>query len=167
VSTILNTNGSQLEIPAVSNPAEFHAVIVMAEWNSHITEALTAGAVDTFHKAGVPDENIEIIKVAGSVELVYAARLATRLPGVNAVITIGCVIRGDTPHFDYVCESVTQGVATINAEGTVPVIFGVLTVNEEQQAIDRAGGSLGNKGSEAAVAAIQMAELTKKLTARF
>ncbi len=95
----------------------------------------------------------------GTVELVNASARAQATGKYNAIIAIGCVIRGDTPHFDYVCQMAAQGIATLNAKGTVPVIFGILTVENLQQALDRAGGTLGNKGSEAAAAAIEMANL--------
>ncbi len=99
----------------------------------------------------------------GTVELVNAAAMAlTHMPDLKAIILLGCVIRGDTPHFDYVCQIVSQGTAELNARGDAPVIFGVLTVENQQQALDRAGGALGNKGAEAAVAAIHMANLHTK-----
>ena len=100
--------------------------------------------------------------VPGTVELTYAASKMVHSGRYDAVIVFGCVIRGGTPHFDYVCDSVTQGVAMLNAEGKVPVIFGVLTTDDEQQAIDRAGGVLGNKGTEAAEAAIKMCDFSCK-----
>ena len=104
-------------------------------------------------------DNIDIMHVPGAVELTYGAAHIMKEERIDAIIVIGCVIRGDTPHFDYVCQSVTQGVATLNAQGKVPVIFSVLTVNDKQQALDRCGGRLGNKGVEGAVTAIHMANL--------
>ena len=98
----------------------------------------------------------------GTVELTFGASALIEESLFDAVIVFGCVVRGDTPHFDYVCQSVTQGVTSLNADCDIPVIFGVLTVNNEQQALDRAGGCLGNKGAEAAVAAIKMANLHHK-----
>lgn len=133
--------------------------IVVADWNSEITYALAQGAVDTFRKHGVPSDNIDIIHVPGTVELTYGAARIMKEERVDAVIVIGCVIQGDTPHFDYVCQSVTQGVAALNAQGKVPVIFSVLTVLNHQQALDRCGGKLGNKGVEGAYTAIRMANL--------
>ena len=160
MSTILNTNGAELEIPQISEPHGFKCAIFTAEWNPRVTQALRDGAIDVLHKAGVSDNSIFAQDVPGTVELVNAAALALRgMPDVKAVIIIGCVIRGDTPHFDYVCDIVSAGTARLNALGKAPVIFGVLTVDNEQQALDRAGGSLGNKGAEAAVAAIKMANL--------
>lgn len=156
MSTILNTNGEQLAIPTPYNPAAFTCEIITAKWNSDITHALRDGAVETLRKAGVRDENIHLHDVPGTVELINAAAvLAKRRP--DAVIIIGCVIRGDTPHFDYVCMQAAQGAAIINARGETPLIFGILTVDNLYQALERAGGTLGNKGSEAAAAAIEMA----------
>lgn len=162
MSTILNTNGADLEIPQPLSK-DFSCAIVVAEWNEHITGALLRGAVDVLRQAGVGEENIHVHHVPGSVELVYGSRVVIDTLKPDAVIAIGCVIRGDTPHFDYVCESATQGVTALNVEGKAAVIFGVLTVDTEQQAIDRAGGCLGNKGAEAAVAAIKMANLKVSL----
>ena len=133
--------------------------IIVADWNSDITFAMAQGAIDTFVKHGVPKENIDVIHVPGAVELTYGAARFMKEERVDAVIVIGCVIQGDTPHFDYVCQSVTQGVAMLNAQGKVPVVFSVLTVLDRQQALDRCGGKLGNKGIEGAVTAIRMANI--------
>lgn len=145
------------------NGNDFRCAIITASWNSHITYALRDGAVRTFETAGVSREALNLIEVPGTVELVKAAAIAQNTKQYDAIIIIGCVIRGDTPHFDYVCQIAAQGCAILNASQGAPVIFGVLTVNDEQQALDRAGGRLGNKGSEAAEAAIVMANLTIKL----
>ncbi|MDE6247027.1 MAG: 6,7-dimethyl-8-ribityllumazine synthase [Muribaculaceae bacterium] len=156
MSTVLNTNGESLQIPKPYNPATFVCDIVYAKWNPDVTHPLRDGAVETLREAGVKNENIRLHAVPGTVELINAAGvLVKRRP--DAVIIIGCVIRGDTPHFDYVCQQAAQGAAILNAQGETPVIFGVLTVDNLQQALDRAGGTLGNKGAEAAVAAIEMA----------
>lgn len=133
--------------------------IVVADWNSDITFSLAQGAVVTLTKHGVTADNIDVLHVPGTVELTYGAARIMKEERVNAVIVIGCVIQGDTPHFDYVCQSVTQGVSMLNAQGKVPVIFSVLTVLNKQQALDRCGGKLGNKGVEGAVTAIRMANL--------
>lgn len=135
--------------------------IVVSDWNSDITFALADGAWSTLRKHGVLDENIFIQHVPGAVELTYAAAALMRDSSVrwNAIIVIGCVIQGDTPHFDYVCQSVTQGVTMLNAQAVTPVVFSVLTTTNRQQAIDRAGGCLGNKGVEGAFTAIRMANL--------
>ena len=133
--------------------------IIVADWNSKITFAMAQGAVDTFIRHGVPADQIDVIHVPGTVELTYGAARIMKEERVDAVVVIGCVIQGETPHFDYVCQSVTQGVAALNAQGKVPVIFSVLTVLNEQQALDRCGGRLGNKGIEGAVTAIRMANI--------
>lgn len=133
--------------------------LVVADWNSEITFAMAQGAIDTLIKHGVQGDNIDVLHVPGTVELTYGATHIMKEERVNAVIVIGCVIQGETPHFDYVCQSVTQGVATLNAQGKVPVIFSVLTVLNQQQALDRCGGKLGNKGVEGAYTAIRMANL--------
>lgn len=131
--------------------------IVVADWNSEVTYAMAQGAFDTLVKHGVTEENIDLVHVPGTVELTYGAARVMREERVAAVIVIGCVIRGETPHFDYVCSSVTQGVTALNVQGKVPVIFSVLTVLDKQQALDRCGGRLGNKGVEGAYTAIRMA----------
>lgn len=134
--------------------------IIVADWNSEITFALAQGAIDTFRKHGVEEDNILVQHVPGTVELTYAAaRLIDEYADMDAIVVIGCVIQGDTPHFDYVCQSVTQGLTILNAQGNVPVIFSVLTTLDKQQALDRAGGRLGNKGVEGAYTAIRMANL--------
>lgn len=147
------------QLPSADVLGRQRYAIVVADWNSDITFALAKGALDTFRKHGVQDDNIDVLHVPGTVELTYGAAHIMKEERVDAVIVIGCVIQGDTPHFDYVCQSVTQGVAALNAQGKVPVIFSVLTVLNQQQALDRAGGKLGNKGVEGAYTAIRMANL--------
>ena len=159
MSTILNTNGESLPIPTLNKKTLGKFYIVTAEWNSEITHVLRQGAIDVLNKAGVESSKIKCVAVPGTVELVNAAALMVHGGDAAAVIVIGCVIRGDTPHFDYVCQIASQGVAALNAEGKSPVIFGVLTVDNLSQAQQRAGGVLGNKGAEAAMAAIEMANL--------
>lgn len=132
--------------------------IVVAEWNSEITGALLNGAVNTLEKHGCMPENIHVKTVPGSFELVYGARQMVLNGGYDAVIILGCVIKGETPHFDYICQGVTNGIARINATQDIPVIYGLLTTYDLQQAKDRAGGKLGNKGDECAVDAIKMAK---------
>ena len=162
MSTILNTNGATLRIPEAAAPDyTFH--IVTADWNPEITHALRDGAHDALLKAGVSEENIRHLAVPGTVELVNAAALLVDSLHPSGVIVIGCVIRGDTPHFDYVCMQAAQGCAILNARGRTPVIFGVLTVDNLSQAQERAGGILGNKGAEAACAAIEMANIHHSL----
>ena len=133
--------------------------IVCAEWNDQITGALLQGALDLFAREGY--EDVTVAYVPGTVELTYGAAQMARTGRYDAVIMIGCVIRGGTPRFDYVCDSATQGCAYLNATQNVPIIFCVLTTDDLQQALDRAGGALCNKGTEAAEAAIKMAHFAR------
>lgn len=134
--------------------------IVRAEWNSKITEKLYQGVVEILRKYEAESSKID---VPGAVELVYGAKKMIGTGTFDAVIVLGCIIQGDTKHFDYVCNFVTDGTRELNLRFDVPVIFGVLTVNNEQQADDRAGGKLGNKGEECALTAIKMAKLNKNI----
>ena len=120
------------QLPSADVLGRQRYAIVVADWNSEITYAMAQGAVETLVKHGVPEENVDVLHVPGAVELTYGAARITKEERVNAVIVIGCVIQGDTPHFDYVCQSVTQGVAMLNTQGKVPVIFSVLTVLNKQ-----------------------------------
>jgi len=148
------------QLPSADVLGRQRYAIIVADWNSEITYALAQGAVDTLIRHGVDEENIDIVHVPGTVELTFgAARAMEKESRLSAIIVIGCVIQGDTPHFDYVCQSVTQGVTILNAQGKVPVIFSVLTTLNKQQALDRAGGQLGNKGIEGAYTAMRMANL--------
>ena len=158
MSTILNTNGENLRIPSPLK-LNYSFDIVTAEWNPEITHALRDGAGEVLKKAGVNPRMIRLWSVPGTVELVNAAAALLNKGASNGVIVIGCVIRGDTPHFDYVCQQVAQGTAVLNAKGKTPVVFGVLTVDNLKQALERAGGKLGNKGEEAGCVAIEMANL--------
>ena len=132
--------------------------IVVAEWNKDITGALLDGCVSTLEKHGALPENIHVKTVPGSFELVYGAQQLCKNDGFDAIIILGSVIRGDTPHFDYICQGVTFGISRLNATQNIPVIFGLLTTDDHQQAVDRSGGKLGNKGDECAVDAIKMAK---------
>jgi len=147
------------QLPSADVLGRQRYAIIVADWNSEITYAMAQGAVDTLIKHGVQEDNIDVVHVPGTVELTYGAAHILKEERIDAVIVIGCVIQGETPHFDYVCQSVTQGVAALNAQGKVPVIFSVLTVLNQQQALDRCGGRLGNKGIEGAYTAIRMANL--------
>lgn len=147
------------QLPSAEVLGRQRYAIVVADWNSDITYPMMLGAVETLTKHGVSVDNIDVVHVPGAVELTYGAARIMKEERIDAIIVIGCVIKGDTPHFDYVCQSVTQGVAILNAQGKVPVIFSVLTVNDKQQALDRCGGKLGNKGIEGAVTAMHMANL--------
>ena len=149
-------NLSDYDFDSVPNAEGKKFGIVVAEWNSNITFALAEGARNTLLKHGVKEDDIEMKMVPGSFELIYGAQKMSKSGKFDAVIAIGCVVRGDTPHFDYICAGTTQGLAQLNTEGEIPVIFGLLTTNNMEQAEERAGGRLGNKGDECAVTAIKM-----------
>lgn len=144
-------------------PRDMRVAIVRTIWNSHITEALLNGALETLKSAGIDDDMIDTFEVPGAVELTFASAKLVDTGNYDAIIILGCVIRGGTPHFDYVCQSVTQGNAYLNSECDIPIIFGVLTVDNEQDALDRAGGRLGNKGSECAQATLMMYDFVDKV----
>lgn len=146
-------------LPSADVLARQRYAIIVADWNKEITYALAQGAIDTLLKHGVKDNHISITHVPGTIELTFSAQRVISVKQPDAVIVIGCVIQGETPHFDYVCQSVTQGITLLNAKGQVPVVFSVLTTLNKQQALDRAGGKLGNKGVEGAITAIQMANI--------
>ena len=150
---------SAYDINSVPSAENMRFGVVVAEWNWEITSALANGVVDTLKKHGATDENISVKYVPGTFELPLGGQYFAELDNVDAVILLGCVIQGDTRHFDYICEGVTQGTKDLNLKYNKPFIFGVLTTNNEQQALDRAGGKLGNKGDEAAVTAIKMVAL--------
>lgn len=133
--------------------------IVVADWNKEVTRALLDGAVKTLKKHGAEVKNIVVKHVPGSFELTIGAQFLAEYDDLDAVICLGCVIQGETPHFTYICQGVTQGITQLNLEYNIPFIFGVLTTNTFEQAAERAGGIHGNKGDEAAVTAIKMAAL--------
>lgn len=147
----------------VPSAEEMSFGIVVAEWNSNITGPLLEGAVNLLKEAGCKSENIIVRHVPGAYELTYGAELLCEYTDVDAIITLGCVIKGDTPHFDYICMGVTNGINTVQLDNNTPIAFGVLTVNTLEQALERAGGKLGNKGAEAAATAIKMAALKIEL----
>lgn len=149
-------NLSDYDFNSVPDGSEMTFGIVVAEWNKHITEKLLEGACNTLEKHGVKPENIYVKRVPGSFELTFGAKRMAETKDVNAVIVLGCVVRGDTPHFDYVCSGVTQGITELNLMYDIPFIFGLLTTDKMQQSEDRAGGKYGNKGDEAAVTALKM-----------
>lgn len=134
--------------------------IVEAEWNAHINNRLTASAKACLDEMGA---ECQLFHVPGAVELTFAASQLIESSLFDAIIVFGTVIRGGTPHFDYVCQSVTQGITALNADCDTPVIFGVLTVDNEQDALDRAGGSVGDKGHECAEAALKMVDFKRKV----
>jgi len=139
--------------------------MVVAEWNEEVTNALAAGAHKTLLAYGAKEENVIRVNVPGSYELTFAAQKMAQKSDIDAVICIGCVIQGDTKHFDFICDAVAKGITDLNIKFNLPVIFGVLTPNTQEQAEDRAGGKHGNKGDEAAVTAIKMLGLRKSFDA--
>ncbi|GGM34054.1 6,7-dimethyl-8-ribityllumazine synthase [Paraliobacillus quinghaiensis] len=137
--------------------------IVVGRFNEFITSKLLGGAEDTLRRHGVKEENVSIAWVPGAFEIPLVAKQMAASGKYDAVITLGTVIRGSTPHFDYVCSEVTKGVSSVSMESNLPVIFGVLTTETIEQAIERAGTKAGNKGADAAVSAIEMANLLNEL----
>lgn len=158
------TNLSAYDASVIPAADAMKFAIVVADWNPNITYAMCDGAIETLKKHGAKDMNISVYHVPGSFELTYAcARLMESDETLDAIIAFGSVVRGGTPHFDYVCSGTTNGIAELNAKGDIPVIFGLLTTDDMKQAEDRAGGCLGNKGVECAQTAIRMADLKDKL----
>ena len=157
-----NKNLSDYDKNSVPNAKNFRFGIVVAEWNDVITEALYSGAIQALLENQVPVQNIIRWNVPGSFELIYGSKKMLQTQNVDAVIAIGCVIQGQTKHFDFVCDGVTQGIKDLNVQTDIPVIFCVLTDNTMQQSIDRSGGIHGNKGTEAAIAAIKMAYIRQQ-----
>jgi 6,7-dimethyl-8-ribityllumazine synthase len=156
-------NLSEYDLSTVPKANHMKFGIVVAEWNYEITGALAQGAADTLKKHGVSDENIIVKHVPGTFELTLGAQYMAEYTEVDAIIVLGCVIQGETRHFDFICSGVTQGITSLNVKYNKPFIFGVLTTDNQQQALDRAGGKLGNKGDEAAVTAIKMLALRNDL----
>lgn len=157
-----NKNLSEYDKNTIPSAKDFRFGIVVSEWNDKITEGLFSGAEKALLDCDASPDNIIRWNVPGSFELVYGAKRMIDTQQVDTVIVIGCVIQGETKHFDFVCEGVTQGIKDLNVQTDVPVIFCVLTDNNEQQSIDRSGGVHGNKGTEAAIAAIKMAYLRQQ-----
>ena len=157
-----NKNLSQYDKNIIPNAESLRFGIITSQWNEQITYGMRNGAIETLKDCGAIDDNILLWEVPGSFELVHAAKRMLDTTEVDVIIVIGCVIQGETRHFDFVCQGVTQGIAQLNAEQSkVPIIFCVLTDNTFQQSLDRSGGKLGNKGVEAAITAIKMAVLGK------
>lgn len=147
----------------VPNAEEMRFGIVVSDWNNEITKQLLEGATGTLLKHGTRKENIVVKHVPGSFELTLGAQFIAEYDDVDAIICIGCVIQGETPHFTFICQGVTQGITQLNLEYNIPFIFGVLTTDNLEQARERAGGRLGNKGDEAAITAIKMAALQREM----
>ncbi|MES2458537.1 MAG: 6,7-dimethyl-8-ribityllumazine synthase [Bacteroidota bacterium] len=157
-------NLSDFSHTTVPDGGAYKFAIAVAEWNAEITGSLYNGALQTLIKHGVKEENILSVAVPGSFELTAAADLLLKKhQDLDGVICLGCVIQGDTKHFDFICDAVAHGITNVSVKYSKPVIFGVLTTNDQQQAIDRAGGRHGNKGDEAAITALKMAELSSSL----
>ena len=152
-------NLSDYDIKSVPSASEMKFGIVSSEWNSEITDALLKGAFETLLKHGAKEKNILKKYVPGSVELTLGAQFMAEYADLDAIICLGCVIQGETRHFDFVCQSVTHGITELNMNYNIPFVFGVLTCDNQQQAKDRSGGKHGNKGNEAAITAIKMAQL--------
>ena len=160
-----NKNLSDYDKNKIPNANHFRFGILVSEWNEHITEGLYKGAIVALTDCGALHENIIRWNVPGSFELIYGAKKMIETQKPDVVIVIGSVIKGETQHFDFVCDGVTQGIKDLNVLSDSPVIFCVLTDNTEQQSVDRSGGQHGNKGTEAAIAAIKMAFVRQQATA--
>jgi 6,7-dimethyl-8-ribityllumazine synthase len=156
-------NLSEYDLNSVPSAEGMKFGIVVAEWNYEITRALAQGALDTLKKHGAREEDILVKHVPGSFELTLGAQYLAEYSNVDAILALGCVIQGETRHFDFICQGVTQGITSLNMKYNKPFIFGLLTTDNHQQALDRAGGRLGNKGDEAAVTAIKMLALRNNL----
>ncbi len=157
-------NLSEYDLTSVPSASEMSFGIVVSEWNHEVTGALAQGAVYTLKMHGAKDVNIILKHVPGSFELTLGAQYLAEFANVDAIIVLGCVIQGETRHFEFICQGVTQGITSLNMKYNKPFIFGLLTTDNQRQALDRAGGKLGNKGDEAAVTAIKMLALKNGLT---
>lgn len=149
-------NLSDYDPTTVPNGEDFRIGITVAEWNPQITNALFEGTYSTLRQYGVKEENIPVIHVPGSFELTSGAQMLLNSYNCQAAICIGCVIQGETRHFDFICNAVSNGITKLSLETEKPVIFSVLTPNNMEQALDRAGGKHGNKGVEGAITALKM-----------
>ncbi|WP_295181610.1 6,7-dimethyl-8-ribityllumazine synthase [Christiangramia sp. LLG6405-1] len=155
-------NLSEYDKDTIPNAKDFRFGIVVSEWNEEITQGLFQGAFDAWIENGVQKENIVRWNVPGSFELIYGCKkMQESFEMLDAIVAVGNVIQGETKHFDFVCDGVTQGIKDLNVQTDIPVIFCVLTDNNIEQSRARSGGEHGNKGTEAAIAAIKMAQLRK------
>lgn len=154
------------ELKGNLNAKGLRLAIVVSRFNSFITERLLSGALDALARAGADEKRIEVVRVPGSFEIPVAAKTLAQTRRYDAVICLGCIIAGETQHFDYISSEVTRGIQLAAIETGVPLAFGVLTTDTLEQAIDRAGAKSGNKGAEAALAAVEMANLLKKTSRR-
>jgi len=159
-----NQNLSSAPMVNIPDVDHFHFTVLVSKWNREVTASLEKGCIDRLIASGARLRNIKIHYVPGSWELISASRMALDLTSTHAIIAIGCVIRGETPHFDYICQGLAKGLAHLSASQNVPIVFGVLTVDTLQQALDRCGGIHGNKGDEAAFTALEMIALSQSLS---
>ena len=157
------TNLSDYDPTAIPDGSQYRIAVIAAEWNPKITDALLKGAVNTLKEHGVKKKNIQVLRVPGTFELTTAADILLSRTQVDAVICIGCVIQGETRHFEFICQAVSQGLTNVALKHGRPVIFSVLTCDTLQQALDRAGGQHGNKGVEGAVTALKMVALDRSI----
>ncbi|MDO4763018.1 MAG: 6,7-dimethyl-8-ribityllumazine synthase [Flavobacteriaceae bacterium] len=157
------TNLSDYKPLEINNADDFTIGIIVSEWNDFITFNLRDGAIEVLKKEGVKEENIKVYYVPGAFELSFATMQFCKNNLFDAVIAIGCVIRGETPHFDYVCSAVAQGIKDCNVKTDTPAIFCVLTDDNKEQSIARSGGNLGNKGVEAGITALKMINFNRNL----
>lgn len=157
-------NLSKYSKQAIPSVEDYHFAVIVSDWNDDITYALRDACVETLKQHGAKEENIHIAHVPGAYELPMGARLVMSKQKVDAAICLGCVIKGETQHDEYINNAVASGIMTLSLASTKPVIFGVLTPNTHEQAADRAGGKYGNKGVEAAVTAMKMVHLAKGAT---
>lgn len=152
----MSTASFKIDLDKIPDASNIKFGIVVSNWNSDITNNLLKGSLDLLKSKSVSNDNINVINVPGSFELVYGCRKMQDM-NVDVVIAIGSIIRGETKHFDFICNATSNGIKDLNVSGNCPIIFCVLTDDTLQQAIDRSGGKYGNKGTEAAIAAIKMA----------
>ena len=155
------TNLSDFDPKSVPNGKGYRIGVITAEWNSEVTNVMCQGAIDTLREHGVLKKNITLLRVPGTFELTTAANLLLTRTQIDAVICIGCVIQGETRHFEFICQAVSQGLTNVALKHGRPVIFSVLTCDTMQQALDRAGGRHGNKGVEGAITALKMVALDR------
>ena len=163
MASIGNNLSKENKFP-ISNPGKLNIGIVISEWNGHITERLLNGTLSALENSGIKSENIIVKKVPGTFELPLGAQYMLDKNLVDGIICIGCVIQGETKHFDFVCQGATNGIMSLGLRYNKPVIFCVLTDENEKQSIDRSGGKYGNKGIECAVSCLKMIELKSKIS---
>jgi 6,7-dimethyl-8-ribityllumazine synthase len=167
VKEIASTRASAVKIIQYGGRAEGRRIaIVVSKFNDFVTERLRGGALAALAAAGVRDTDVTVVRVPGAFELPAAAQHAAGSGGFDAIVCLGCVIRGETPHFEYICSAVAHGLTAASSSSGVPIAFGVLTTNSAEEALARAGEGPGNKGFEAAVAALEMADVVAQLAAR-